>query len=151
MLEAQVQLAGALFRAGRLGAARAQLQTVVDSNPVYSARSWFNLGVIRLENGRTAPARDAFGQALRVDPDLVQAHMQLGRLASKDNRYEAAADHFRRALAADSTHAEAYGSLGIISLQRNRPARARRLFRKVLELDPDNTAARRLLEKLSPE
>ena len=151
MLEAQVQLAGALFRAGRLGAAQAQLQTVVDYNPVYSARSWFNLGVIRLENGRTAPARDAFGQALRVDPDLVQAHMQLGRLASKENRYEAAADHFRRALAADSTHAEAYGSLGIISLQRNRPAWARRLFRKVLELDPDNTAARRLLEKLSPE
>jgi len=149
MLEAQVQLAGALFRAGQLGAAEAQLQTVVDYNPVYSARSWFNLGVIRLKDGRSASARDAFAEAIRVDPDLVQGHMQLGRLASKSNRYEAAADHFRRAIAADSTHAEAYGSLGIIYLQTNRPARARRMFRRVLELDPDNRAARQILRKLS--
>ncbi|MEF8940208.1 MAG: tetratricopeptide repeat protein, partial [Salinivenus sp.] len=80
MLEAQVQLAGALFRAGQLGAAEAQLQTVVDYNPVYSAQSWFNLGVIRLKDGRSASARDAFAEAIRVDPDLVQGHMQLGRL-----------------------------------------------------------------------
>lgn len=149
MLEAQVQLAGALFRAGQLGAAEAQLQTVVDYNPVYSARSWFNLGVIRLKDGRSASARDAFAEAIRVDPDLVQGHMQLGRLASKSNRYEAAADHFRRAVAADSTHAEAYGSLGIVYLQTNRPTRARRMFRRVLELDPDNRAARQILRKLS--
>jgi cytochrome c-type biogenesis protein CcmH/NrfG len=149
MLEAQVQLAGALFRAGRLGAAEAQLQTVVDYNPVYSARSWFNLGVIRLKNGRAAAARDAFAEAIRVDPDLTQGHMQLGRLASKSNRAAAAADHFRRAIAADSTHAEAYGSLGIIYLQTNRPRRARRMFERVLELDPDNRAARQILRKLS--
>jgi Tfp pilus assembly protein PilF len=149
MLEAQVQLAGALFRAGRLGAAEAQLQTVVDYNPVYSARSWFNLGVIRLRDGRSAPARDAFTEAIRVNPDLVQGHMQLGRLASKRKRYEAAADHFRRAIAADSTHAEAYGSLGIVYLQTNQPTRARRMFRTVLELDPDNQAARQILRKLS--
>ncbi|MFB6247071.1 MAG: tetratricopeptide repeat protein [Salinibacter sp.] len=149
MLEAQVQLAGALFRAGRLGAAEAQLRTVVDYNPVYSARSWFNLGVIRLKDGRPASARDAFAEAIRVDPDLVQGHMQLGRLASKNNRYTAAVDHFRRALAVDSTHAKAYGSLGIVYLQTNRPAQARRMFRKVLELDPNNRAARRILRKLS--
>jgi Tfp pilus assembly protein PilF len=149
MMEAQVQLAGALFRAGRLEPAQTRLQAIVDTNPVYSARPWFNLGVIRLRNNQTGPAREAFREAVRVDPDLVQGHMQLGRLASEASRYEAAMSRFRRAIAVDSSHAEAYGSLGIIYLRTNRPNRARRMFERVLELDPDNKAARRILQKLS--
>jgi Tfp pilus assembly protein PilF len=149
MLEAQVQLAGALFRAGRLEPARTRLRAIVDTNPVYSARPWFNLGVIRLRSDETGAARTAFREAVRVDPDLVQGHMQLGRLASEDGRSEAAVGHFRRAIAADSSHAEAYGSLGIVYLRTNRPVRARQMFERVLELDPDNEAARRILRKLS--
>ncbi|MFB6232137.1 MAG: tetratricopeptide repeat protein [Salinibacter sp.] len=148
MLEAQVKLAGALFRSQRLDAAQKRLETIVERNPVYSAQSWFNLGVVRLKNKQTAAARKAFAEAVRLDPDLVQGHMQLGRLASQANRYEAAARHFRRAIAVDSTHAEAYGSLGIVYLRMNRPNRARRMFETVLELDPDNRAARRILKRL---
>jgi len=149
MLEAQVQLAGALFRAGRLEPARTRLEAIVDTNPVYSARPWFNLGVIRLRSNQTGAAREAFREAVRVDPDLVDGHMQLGRIASEASRYETAASHFRRAIASDSSHAEAYGSLGIIYLRTNRPVRARQMFERVLELDPENQAARRILRKLS--
>jgi predicted CXXCH cytochrome family protein len=150
MLEAQIKLAGALFRAGRLRKARSRLETVVDLNPVASPRSWFNLGVIRLRTAQRAAARTAFARSVRLDPDLAQGHMQLGRLASKANQPRAAIRHFRRAVAADSTYAEAYGSLGIMYVRTNRPDRARQMFERVLALDPDNRAARRLLKRLSP-
>ncbi|MFB6280083.1 MAG: tetratricopeptide repeat protein [Salinibacter sp.] len=150
LLEAQVQLAGALFRAGRLDAAQTRLEQVVDLNPVSSPQSWFNLGVVRLQNSRTTAARTAFRRAVQLDPDLVEGHMQLGRLASKASRTKEAIQHFRRAIAADSSHAEAYGSLGIMYVRTNQLTRARRMFERVLELDPQNTAARRLLKKLSP-
>jgi len=149
MLEAQVKLAGALFRRGRIDAAQRRLETIVELNPVYSPQSWFNLGVTRLKNGRPSLAREAFSQTVRLDPDLAQGHVELGRLASENNRHGAAAEHFRRAIAVDSTHVQAYGSLGIVYVRMNQPSRARRMFEKVLELDPDNQAARRILKRLS--
>jgi lipoprotein NlpI len=45
---------------------------------------------------------------------------------------------------------EAYGSLGIMHVRTDQWTRARRMFEQVLELDPQTTAARRLLKKLSP-
>lgn len=150
LLEAQVQLAGALFRAGRLDAAETRLERVVHLNPVSSSQSWFNLGLVRLQNAQTSEGRTAFRRAVRLNPDLVEGHMQLGRLASKANQTTKAIEHFRRAIAADSSHAEAYGSLGIMYVRTNQLDRARRMFERVLELDPQNKAARRLLRKLSP-
>jgi tetratricopeptide (TPR) repeat protein len=150
MLEAQVKLAGALFRSQRLDAAQDRLETITSRNPAYSPKTWFNLGVIRLKKNQKTAARNAFSKAVHLDPDLVQGHMQLGRLASRSNQYPKAASHFRRAIAVDSTHAEAYGSLGIVYLRMDRLAQARRMFEKVLELDPGNKAARRILKRLSP-
>jgi len=80
---------------------------------------------VRLQNTQTAAARTAFRRAVRLNPDLMEGRMQLGPR-------------------------EAYGSLGIMHVRTDQWTRARRMFEQVLELDPQTTAARRLLKKLSP-
>jgi Flp pilus assembly protein TadD len=151
LIEAQMNLAGALVRAGRLAEARDRLQTVVELDPVHQPRAWFNLGLIRAQTGDVGGARDAFERAATLDPDLVPAHIQLGTLYLRAELFEDAIPHFRNAVVADSTNASAVGSLGMAHLQLGRTKRARQLFERVLELDPGNEGARTLLEQLRPE
>ena len=151
LIEAQMNLAGALVRAGRLAEARDRLQTVVELDPVHQPRAWFNLGLIRAQTGDVGGARDAFERAATLDPDLVPAHIQLGTLYLRAELFEDAIPHFRNAVVADSTNASAVGSLGMAHLQLGRTERARQLFERVLELDPSNEGARTLLEQLREE
>ena len=151
LIEAQTKLAGVLVRAGRLREARDRLQTVVELDPVHQPRAWFNLGLIRAQTGDVGGARDAFGRAATLDPDLVPAHIQLGTLYLRAELFEDAIPHFRNAIVADSTNPSAYGSLGMAHLQLGHTAQARELFERVLELDPTNEGARTLLERLREE
>jgi len=115
---------------------------------VHVPQAWFNLGVLRAEAGDIRGARDAWRTASRLNPDLTEAHIQLGRLYFKVELYDRAERHFRDALAADSQSTAAHGSLGLLYLQTDRPDKARRHLERVLTLDPGNQAARRLLERL---
>ena len=148
MVEAQLGLAGVLQRTGQAAQARQRLETLVTLDSVHVPQAWFNLGVLRAEAGDVRGARDAWRTASRLNPDLVEAHVQLGRLYFKVELYDRAQQHFRDALAADPQSTAAHGSLGLLYLQTGRPAQARRHLQRVLALDPDNEAARQLLERL---
>jgi len=148
MVEAQLGLAGVLQRMGQTAQARQRLETLVAIDSVHVPQAWFNLGVLRAEAGDIRGARDAWRTASRLNPDLTEAHIQLGRLYFKVELYDRAERHFRDALAADSQSTAAHGSLGLLYLQTDRPDKARRHLERVLTLDPGNQAARRLLERL---
>lgn len=151
MVEAQVKLADALYRAQRFDEALDRLDVLVNLDPVHAPKAWFNMGVIRLQRGDPSGARTAFERAASLDPDLVQAHIQLGTLQLKGGQLDSAAQHFRNAIIADPQDPSAYGSLGMVYLQAGQPEVARRLFEKVLALDPDNQNARQLLQRLQEQ
>lgn len=148
LLEARVKLAGALFRAGRGDEARVELETVVSRDPVQWPTAWHNLGLIRLDAGDPAGARAAFAEASRLDPDLVDAHVQLGTLLLAEERSDDAEAAFRKALVSDPDDVSALGSMAVLHLDGGDTARARALLERVLELEPGNAAARRLLAEI---
>ena len=148
LIEAQVKLADALVKAGRPAEALAQLETVVALDPVHRPRAWFNKGVIHLQMQQPEAAADAFTQAAHLDPDLADAHIQLGSLYLSQQRLDDAEASFRKAIFAAPANPAGYGSLGVVYLQRGRNEAARRLFERVLQLDPTNENARALLRQL---
>ncbi len=63
-----------------------------------AAERWYSLAVAREEAGDLAGARQAYLRALRYDPNLSDACVNLGRLAHQAGRFQQAAEWYRRAL-----------------------------------------------------
>lgn len=74
---------------------------------------WFNLGV-DLEGLDPARALDAYRVALALDPDNVDAHVNIGRLLQCDGRRLEAQRHYRQALARVPDHQLALFNLGTL-------------------------------------
>ena len=148
LIEAQVKRADALVKAGRPAQALAQLETVVTLDPAHRPRAWFNKGIIHLQMQQPEAAAEAFAEAAHLDPDLVDAHIQLGSIQMTQQHYEAAVNSFQNAILADPSNPAGYGSLGVVYLQIGQQGAARRLFERVLQLDPTNENARALLRQL---
>ncbi len=63
------------------------------------ASDWLDLG-LELESHAPAQAREAYEKVLEIEPDHVDALINLGRLMQEDGALEAAVVHYRRALEA---------------------------------------------------
>jgi tetratricopeptide (TPR) repeat protein len=68
----------------------------------YAAKAWVNL-----ERGRTNDAREAFGQAVKLNPSNVEALSGEGKLLMDDGRYAEALARFDTALQIDATSPQA--------------------------------------------
>ena len=90
-----------------------------------------------------------FTHSLQQDPNHVEAHLALGKLALDKNDFDAAQQHARRALtiADDPAHAVyispmiAHTNLGLALYHQERFDAAQQQFRKALEARPNNGAA----------
>jgi len=80
-------------------------------------------GVVLYGAGRLAEAQERFQEALRIEPDYVEALINLGALAAAQGRYDEAAAHLHQALAFDPESPYAHYNLGsVYSLQGDWPA-----------------------------
>ena len=80
------------------------------------------LGRAHAEAGKWAPARDAFRQATRVDPEDVDAYRALAAACAKLGEHEDAVLAYKAVLGRQRDDVEALGGLG----RELRGARARR-------------------------
>jgi tetratricopeptide (TPR) repeat protein len=114
------------------------------TDPLRSAIVKLNLGPIAhirraaaLEQaGKFAEAIAEEHEALRVDPDAVQAHIQLIALYGRLAQYDQAADHYRAALELDRNQADAYYNYGVVLLKQTKPQDAEKAFQQALEINP---------------
>ena len=58
-----------------------------------------NVGIVRLRNERYPEAAEAFGEAVRLDPEYAAAHRNLGRALELQGETQGALDQYRAALA----------------------------------------------------
>ena len=87
------------LRAKRLPQARPALQQAVQINPE-NAVAWHELGRTERQLNNPAGARDAYLQALALDDQLAEAHLNLGLVLDQPlNDVEGALTHYRRYLA----------------------------------------------------
>jgi hypothetical protein len=65
------------------------LRKAVEARPD-DAQSWFHLGFVRGKRGRAGERQAAYERALRFNPDLVEAHFNLGVVSVMGGRMDAA-------------------------------------------------------------
>lgn len=76
-----------------------------------NASDWFDVGV-DLEAGAPEEARRAYVRALAIDPDLAEAHVNLGRLLQQAGQTTEAVEQYRQSLEGDRTDPTASFNLG---------------------------------------
>jgi tetratricopeptide (TPR) repeat protein len=105
------------------------------SDVTMDADAWYLLGV-DLEPCAPTEARDAYRQAVRLDPSHADAHVNLGRLLHESGRPEEAAQHYRQALAARPDDCTAAFNLGTALEDLQRDAEAIETYERAIAVDP---------------
>jgi tetratricopeptide (TPR) repeat protein len=99
-----------------------------------SASGWFDLAV-DLEASAPEEACSAYVRALALDPDLAEAHVNLGRLLQLAGRIAEAAEHYRRSLEGGRSDATAAFNLGTALEELNQCTEAIEAYRRALRDD----------------
>jgi tetratricopeptide (TPR) repeat protein len=107
----------------------------IEETAADSADEWFDRGV-ELEMDDPAAAADAYRQALELDPSMVDAHLNLGRLLHEAGRTVEAEGHYLRVLESRPDDPTAFFNLGVALQDLGRPAEAAEIYEKALEIDP---------------
>src|SRR5215213_303224 len=100
-----------------------------------------NLGVALLEQFKYKEAADAFGRALKLDPGLVLARINLGIALFNIPDLPAAQKELQAAIAAAPSAPQPHYLLGLSAKTQNRPAEAVTEFQKVLQIDANDVGA----------
>ncbi len=120
-------------------------------NRALGAADWYEWGC-DLEDGAPEQARDAYRQALALDPAHPDANLNMGRLLHEAGDTAGAEAHYRRALRARPGDAVALFDLGVALEDRGRLAEALASYRRALESEPGladaHHNAARLCERL---
>lgn len=107
------EFAELLMKQGRTMAAAEEYQAAIPKDP-NDADLRNTLGVALVHLRKFPQAQAAFEDALRLNPRLVQAEVNLGNVLGTQGQDAAAAEHFHRALALDPNSADARRGLEIL-------------------------------------
>ncbi len=89
---ARINLGRLLHASGDVAGAQAEYLRAVAAAPL-DPIAWFNLGVALEDGDQPASALAAYDRALEIDPDLLDAHDNAGRLCRRLGRDEEALRH----------------------------------------------------------
>jgi len=105
--------------------------------PELAALDHFKLGREAQKNGRYSQAVFEYRQALRLDPNLTQAYLNLGNIFFyHDKTLGKAREMYSRVLKIDPDNKLGHNNLGVIFLKRNLFDQAEAEFAAALKLDP---------------
>lgn len=118
--------------------------TPVLDDPLLSAVQALNLGAeahlqraVGLEKqGKLIQAIAEQEQALKVDPENVQANINLISLYARQGKPERAEQHFLAAVRLNPRRADAYYNHGVLLIGQKKDSEAEQAFRQALALDP---------------
>lgn len=105
------------------------------------AEALFFEGTRRLAAGDAAGAEASFRGALRLAPQLAEAHANLGILLENRGAADAAVACYRRSIALDPHYAQTHSNLGCLLAARKDFAAAEAAHRSAVTLAPDSAAA----------
>jgi tetratricopeptide (TPR) repeat protein len=116
--------------------------------PDTSARQEFERG-LELEEADPDAARQAYAHAIELDPDLIDAYVNLGRLLHEAEDPRAAIERYEAALLRAPHEAVAHFNLALALEAVRELARAAEHYRQALASDPDFADAHYNLAQLS--
>ena len=93
------------------------------------------------DRGRIDEAIEQYQQALEINPDYAEAHINLGIALAGCGRIDEAMAHYRKALEIKPDYAEAHNNLGTALARRGQIDEAMAQFQRALEIKPDYAEA----------
>jgi tetratricopeptide (TPR) repeat protein len=115
-------------------------ETILQSDPG-NARLHEAAAAIYLVLNRPDKAIAHLTDALRINPDSLEAHYNLATALVRQQRLDEAVEHFQRALRIDPDRAAIHVNLGVVLRAQNQIDAAAEHFQRALQLDPGNAAA----------
>ncbi len=106
-----------------------------------SATQQVQIGIQLERQGRLEESTTAHEKALKIDPQLVQAHVNLVELYGRLGQFEKAEEHYRAAARLDPGSYENYYNYGVLLLSVGKYQQAENAFRKAIEIDPFHAGA----------
>lgn len=102
-----------------------------------SALAWFEAGLAALSDGASARALEALTLACRCDPELVEAHVELGVLLARTGRDREAVSMLERAIELGAEDVRVHRTLAEVSTRLGDLAAAARAWRHTLARGAD--------------
>ncbi len=127
-------LSGIYLRAGQPRKAVTVAEAVVNRLPNVAAHHNL-LGIARGSVGDTAGARAAFERALKLDPGLTPAKLNLARLEIDAKAYDKAEQRLKQMIADNERNVGAHLALAAIAEQRGKAAEVRRALEKARDVE----------------
>ena len=128
-------------------------EELTEVNPI--ANRYIEIGLEFSETRQYDQAIDSFQRALEVDPDNIQAQVNIAAVYMGQKDYEKAVIEFEKALAFDdedvsarSGLCEAHLALGDAAILRNRTREAIQSYQRVLVINSEHTEARQRMAEL---
>jgi tetratricopeptide (TPR) repeat protein/photosystem II stability/assembly factor-like uncharacterized protein len=128
-------------------------EELTEVNPI--ANRYIEIGLEFSETRQYDQAIDSFQRALEIDPDNIQAQVNIAAVDMSQKDYEKAVIEFEKALAFDdedvtarSGLCEAHLALGDVAIRRNRPREAIQSYQRVLAINVEHTEARQRMAEL---
>jgi tetratricopeptide (TPR) repeat protein len=94
------------------------------------------MGIALEQQGRLEESAAVHEKALTIDPNLVQAHINLIKLYGQLGQFEKAEQHYREAIHLDPASAESYYNYGVLLLGGEKYQKAEDAFRETIDINP---------------
>jgi len=107
----------------------------------HSATYQVQYGVELERQGKLEESAAAHEKALEIDPNLVQAHINLIELYGRLGQFEKAEEHYRASVRIEPGSAESYYNYGVLLLSAEKYSQAEEAFRKTIEINPFHAGA----------
>lgn len=133
-----LQRATEAMRAGRLDEAGDGFAAVTKKIPTF-AEGFFNLGLVREEQGRFEEAITALQKALTLKPRLRGANLFCGIAEFRLNHLDQAVLSLKKETKISPDDANAWMWLGVAQLAQDKPEQAAQTLDEAAKLAPDNT------------
>ena len=106
-----------------------------------SASSQVQVGIDLERQGRLEESVMAHEKALQIDPQMVQAHINLIELYGRIGQFGKAEEHYRAAVRLQPNAVEGYYNYDVLLLTSQRFEDAESAFRKTIEINPFHASA----------
>lgn len=113
----------------------------VSAEPSEEAKKSFNTAVEAVKAGNTAAAITAYEEAVKLSPDYLQAHINVGAIYYEQGKLTEAATHLEAAVKLDTMSADAYKNLGLVHTQAGKFDEATAAFTRLNTLDAKASAS----------
>lgn len=108
---------------------------------IKTAELYNQLGLACLFRNLPADAENAFLQAVKLNPNFISPHINLGICYEMLSKHQKSIEHNLRAIEIDPNDIKPYNNLANLYKNKTNIEESLRCYRKVLELEPNHTTA----------